>query len=115
MRKQWLGLILGVLFPLAAFAQDDLAAATQLYRQGKLAQAKTAFEAMVRKNPRQAEPHYYLGRIAFQQSDLDRAIDQLEEAVELRPASADYHYWLGRAYGQQALKANIFKKMGLAT
>lgn len=110
-----LSFVLAFAFSGVAVSQDDLAGATLLYEQGLLAQAKSSFEALARKNPRQPEPHYYLGRIAFQESVLDRSAAEFQKAVELAPRSAEYHYWLGRAYGEQAMKANIFKKMSFAS
>ena len=58
---------------------------------------------------------YYLGRIAFNQGELDTAEIHLEEAVNLAPDVADYHYWWGMVNVAQINDASIFSKRSYAT
>lgn len=67
--------------------------------------AHTAFAA--------APDPYTAGREALKKGDLAAAVTQLEAAVARKPTAESY-YWLGRAYGEQALKANVFKQAMLA-
>gem|GEM_PF-1839208 len=46
--------------------------------------------------------------------DLDGAQTKAQAQVDANPNSAQAHYWLGAVYGQQAIAAGIFSKMGFA-
>ncbi len=47
-------------------------------------------------------------------NDLDGAQAKAQAQVSANPNSAEAHYWLGAVYGQQAMAAGIFSKMGFA-
>ncbi len=69
----------------------------------------------LKKEPKNAEAHYRLGRLLIRQfRNLDDGVEHLENAVELAGNEAEYHFELGSAYGQQAMSANIFSQMALA-
>jgi tetratricopeptide (TPR) repeat protein len=78
----------------------------QLFQSGEWAKAKVEFAAAVKRNDRDAAAHYYLGRLALVDDDLDTATQQLERAVKLDDNVSDYHLWYGRAVGQQAMRAS---------
>ena len=46
--------------------------------------------------------------------DFDGAQTKAQAQVDANPNSAEAHYWLGAVYGQQAIAAGIFSKMGFA-
>ncbi len=102
--------VLGV----AALDQVSFNAAVELYQQRKPLEAQKAFEALVAKDPKNADIQFYLGRIALQRDDHEKATTHLEKAVALAPADARYHHRLGDAYGRSAQKASFFSQMGLA-
>lgn len=54
------------------------------------------------------------GKAALEKNDLDKAAELLEKAVAQAPNDADAHFLLGQVYGQQAQKAGILSKAGLA-
>ena len=62
-----------------------------------LAGAESAREA-VRRDPKNAEAHHYLGLILMNLSEYDQAIDHLETAVKIDPHYTDAHNVLGVVY-----------------
>jgi tetratricopeptide (TPR) repeat protein len=48
------------------------------------------------------------------QRDFGRAGAEFERAVKAEPSNAVYHFWFGRATGEQAQRANVLRKPGLA-
>jgi tetratricopeptide (TPR) repeat protein len=86
----------------ALFAADDYAA------------ARVELEAALRRNPRDAEALYYLGRLALRDGRSSDAVDLFEKAIELNDASTDYHVWLGSALGDEAQRASKFRQPFLA-
>src|SRR5262249_13350821 len=53
---------------------------------------------------RDARAHFYLGRLALIDDDLDAAAEHLRRAVELEDSVSGYHLWYGRAMIQQAMR-----------
>lgn len=88
----------------------------KLFNNGKMAEAKSVFEFVLKQNEKNAEAHYRLGLILLtrQFRNEDDAVDHMELAVELIPSSADYQYGLGAAYGTKAQNAGIIKQAFLA-
>lgn len=99
---------------LTATASPQFDAARDLYTQRKDAEAKTAFEALARAEPRNAEVSLYLGRLAMRARDFDTAIKHFEKAIELDPKRSAYHLDLGGAYGNKAQSAGLLSKASLA-
>jgi tetratricopeptide (TPR) repeat protein len=62
------------------------------------AEAKEAFEASVRLNPRFSRARAELGKMLLRSGDVGGAIEQLETAVKLDPEDATAAYQLGQAY-----------------
>lgn len=60
-----------------------------------------------------AKDPYTAGREALKKGDVAVAVEHLEAAVARKP-TAEAYYYLGTAYGDQALKANVFKQAMLA-
>jgi Flp pilus assembly protein TadD len=61
-------------------------------------EAKAAFEASVRLNPRFSRAHAEVGKLLLRSGDVGGAIEQLEAAVKLDPEDATAAYQLGQAY-----------------
>lgn len=103
------------LLPLgAAAAGGALAPGVQAFEAHRYEEAKAFFEPYARKNPKDAEAAFYLGRTWLALRNADAAADWLEKAVALAPGRSDYFDWLGRAYGAAALKASVLSMPGLA-
>jgi Flp pilus assembly protein TadD len=61
-------------------------------------QARAAFEASVRLNPRFSRARAELGKMLLRGGDIGGAVEQLETAVKLDPEDATAAYQLGQAY-----------------
>jgi tetratricopeptide (TPR) repeat protein len=85
-----------------------------LAKSGHLRRARALAEERLRADPRDAEAHYVLARYRQAAGDLDAALPLAEKACELDPRSADSRYLLAGIYGQQAQRASVFGKLGLA-
>src|SRR4051794_21868383 len=85
-----------------------------LFDAGDWAAAKAEFSTAVQKNDRDARAHYYLGRIALLDDDVDVAAAQFERAVALDEGVSDYHMWYGTALSQQAGRASALKQPFIA-
>lgn len=57
---------------------------------------------------------HYLGRIAYEKSDLDSAIVLLQYSADKNRESPGFCYWLGMAYAEKALTSGLFKKASFA-
>ena len=69
-----------------------------LASQGKLAEAKQAYEIAAQLNPKSAIPVYNLGVIADRQHDYTAAIQFYQNAIALNPKSEDAYYNMGIDY-----------------
>jgi tetratricopeptide (TPR) repeat protein len=109
----WLSICLALPLIVSAQSLDDGIA---LVNKGKLAEAKTTFESVLKQNEKNAEAHYRLGLILITRRFMneDDAVDHMEQAVELNPGNADYQYGLGAAYGVKAQNAGVIKQAFLA-
>jgi Flp pilus assembly protein TadD len=81
---------------------DDpqIAYSTFLYRQGKLAEARTAATSAVSDYPNSAKARVQLGRVLAQLGKTEDAARELEKAVEINANDAQAHLLLGKAYTQ---------------
>jgi tetratricopeptide (TPR) repeat protein len=61
-------------------------------------EARAAFEASVRLNPRFSPARAQLGKLLLKSGDVGSAVEQLETAVKLDPEDATAAYQLGQAY-----------------
>ncbi|HMB67968.1 MAG TPA: tetratricopeptide repeat protein, partial [bacterium] len=66
-----------------------------LFRQGDLAGARRAFEAVTRTDPSYADGFVNLARVSLREGLLDSAADELENALALDSDLAKIHYFRG--------------------
>ena len=66
-----------------------------LYRSGKVSEAKEHYEQSLQINPRHAEAHYNLGDVFLQEGKIEEAIAQYEQALQSKPDYAAAHSNLG--------------------
>ena len=66
--------------------------------QGQTSQALESAREAVKRDPRNAEAHHYLGLILMNLSEYNQAIEHLEEAIKLDPHFTDAHNVLGVVY-----------------
>jgi tetratricopeptide (TPR) repeat protein len=102
---------------LARYRAGDLARAEQVYRaivaaapdalhyadlaivleaQGKYEEAAATYQEAMRRNPREARPHYNLGNLLRDRGRIDEAIACFQQAIALNPRYADAYNNLGR-------------------
>lgn len=72
-----------------------------LQEQGRLNEARDAYNTSIAINGRLPETFYRRALIAMQELDYDRAVGDLRRVTELQPNFAEAYYWLGRAYFAQ--------------
>ena len=68
------------------------------HREGRLAEAATCYDRLLRKNPRNADALQLSGVLARQEGRLDASERLIGTAIQLNPGVATYHYNLGRTY-----------------
>ena len=56
-----------------------------MFNGGKFAEAKTAFEAATKADPKNAMAHYQLGMTALNLGDFPLAVSSLETYLQLEP------------------------------
>ena len=74
--------------------------AFELHRDGKLAQALAAYEALLKRWPGHAEALHYSGVLLYQTGHLDVAVAKIESSLKSAPGSADA--WCNLALVYQA-------------
>ncbi len=114
MRSLLLLLLLTAAIAQAAVSPEKIENVRRLLRDGKVAAAESAANALIAANPAEAEAYALLASVSVAKGDPDAAIAAAEKAAELAPASGDYQRQLGDAYGFAAQKAGMLSKMGLA-
>ena len=90
-------------------AQTDLEKGLLLLDEGKIEEAKAAFELLLEEDPQNAETHFQMGKTYFFLQDYDKASDFIKHAVELEEDSSTYHQWLGRTLGMKAQRGSKLK------
>lgn len=88
--------ILLVLLPALALADDarpvnvnpDLAAADQLYRAGKFAEAESGYQAVLKSDPMLVPAEAGLVRALLQQQKIDESLEAVNSALAAQPGSA---------------------------
>jgi tetratricopeptide (TPR) repeat protein len=104
-----------IFLPVLLFAQSPIDQAKSLFDLKKYEEAKKLLAKVPEGNKDYAAARYYMGKIAFNQKELDDATDYFEEAIEANDKVAEYHYWLGSTLGTIAGEANMLKQGMLAS
>lgn len=89
-------------------------AGARLYDLQRYPEARAYLEGALRENPADPRAAAWLGRVLFEERDLDGAVSWLERAAALDPSSSSTSYWLGRAYGEQAIRGSLLVRARLA-
>jgi tetratricopeptide (TPR) repeat protein len=77
---------------------DDLKAALEHHRAGRLPQAVALYHRLLAADPSQPDVLHLAGMAALQQGDARKAIDLITRAVALKPGTAAYLCNLGEAF-----------------
>ena len=78
-----------------------LEAAMEHHRNGDLAGAKAAYEAVLEAEPENPDAHHLIGMIAYQTGNAEAAIEHLQHAIAAQPGNPHFHLNFG-----EALRAN---------
>jgi tetratricopeptide (TPR) repeat protein len=101
-----------------ALRQDDasgiLALGTTYFRAKDIQAASTWLKQAVNNPSTAADAHYYLGRIARQEGQLDEAIAQLSESTRLKPDRPAVLAELGQVYTQMKKYRDAEKQLDRA-
>lgn len=109
-----LGVLLAASAIVTAADQSRLDAAAALAREGKTNEARAAYEAIARQDPKNVPAAIALTNLAFQRDEIEKGVEIMEKAVKASPNDSDAHRVLGDAYGRSAQKAGLLSKWGLA-
>lgn len=109
-----LGVVLVTEMLAASSGAVGLAAARELFRERKLAEAQAAYEELAKNEPPNVEVQFQLGELALRRNDPAAAVVYLEKAALLDPKSARVQKRLGDAHGTVAMNASVFSKVGHA-
>lgn len=78
-----------------------LEAAMNHHRNGDLAGAKAAYEAVLEAEPDNPDAHHLIGMIAYQTGNAEAAIEHIQRAIAAQPDNPHFHLNFG-----EALRAN---------
>jgi tetratricopeptide (TPR) repeat protein len=94
-----LALVLALCAPAQASVQSELAfhRGVVAYGDGRLDEAREAFQQVVAEDPEDTSALHYLGLIAQAQGDFDEAIRVYEQALAIDPEDVDLRFDLGSA------------------
>jgi tetratricopeptide (TPR) repeat protein len=107
-RKTFIALL--VCLPgLSAIAETSAPGVDALIEAGHWKRARQISLARVKANPRDAQAHAWLSKIASSFGDLDTAIREADRAVELDPRSASFHGQLAESCALMADRSTVLK------
>lgn len=90
--------VLLLLDPFGLSASSRIERGRELYANGRAAEAQREFSEAARKDPDNAVPHVYLGRIAREERDWGTAARELQRAAELEADNPLVHRELGALF-----------------
>jgi tetratricopeptide (TPR) repeat protein len=95
-------------------AQGAVSRGAALFAAEDYAAARAEFEATLRRDPRDADALFHMGRLALRDGRSSDAVDLFEKAIASNETRAEYHVWLGSALGDEAQRASKFRQPFLA-
>ncbi|NQU59093.1 MAG: tetratricopeptide repeat protein [Rhodospirillales bacterium] len=75
--------------------QESLALATQHHTAGRLSEAETLYQQILRANPNQPDAIHLLGVLAYQGGQYDSAVELISKALAIKPDYPEASYNLG--------------------
>ncbi len=69
-----------------------------LHQSGRLQEAESIYQGILREDPEQADAWHLLGVLAHQVGKNELAVQSIEKAIKLNPGEADFHNNCGEAY-----------------
>jgi len=74
-----------------------LEAAMNHHRNGDLAGARAAYEAVLEAEPQNPDAHHLIGMIAYQTGNAEAAIEHIQQAIAAQPENPHFHLNYGEA------------------
>jgi tetratricopeptide (TPR) repeat protein len=102
-----------LLFTTVSVFGQSITTGKQLWEQKKYPEARKQLLAIKKDSKDFAAAQYYLGRVAFDETNYDEAEEFFETAIDTNDKVADYHTWYGNTLGTIAADANLFKQASL--
>lgn len=83
--------------------------ARDLIRLGEVRAAHRRLVEVLKKDPRDPDAHFELGRIllSYEPAHFEQAIKHLTYATDEKPEVSDHHLWLARAWGMKLENSNV--------
>ena len=78
----------GIYYFAAGRSGGPLQEGISAFTAGNRVAARNAFAEAIRDDPKDADPHIYLGRIAREEGDANTAVRELQTAIQLEPNNA---------------------------
>jgi tetratricopeptide (TPR) repeat protein len=78
----------GIYYFAADRSNGPLQAGITAYTSGNKVAARNSFAEAIRNDPKDAEPHIYLARMAREEGDANTALRELQNAIQLEPNNA---------------------------
>ncbi len=100
--------------PLFAEHSEILKQAIVDVENGQIDSADSQLTNLWDQDSRNADVAFYRGRIAMAREAFEPAYSWFEKAIGIADTSARYQYWAGNASGLQAMRANVFSRIGWA-
>ena len=94
-------------------AQAPIEKAVRLHQAGKSDKARSIYQKLLRKNPRDVDALHFYGVLNFQQGKTEKAVELIKRAIENKPDYPDAYNNLGNIYletGQLEKARNCFEK-----
>lgn len=82
-----------------------------LYESGDMAGARSAFNAALKEDPKNARAAFMLGRSHYAEGAAKQAVKWFEKAIKLDPEQSQYHQYFGEALGESLGDANMLTRM----
>src|SRR4051812_14639400 len=106
---------LAVVLILPTFAHAQCTPSVQkLLSDQKIDEARSAVDALLKKNPSDDAVLHCMGRIYMESNNSKDAVEWFEKAVKANDRVSAHHLWLANALGDQAEHANKLKLPFLA-
>ena len=99
----------------SAQIEKEIKEGINLYKSGKLDEAKSILEELADKEVKSDSIYYYLGKICYDEKEYGDAEEYFEKALEISPNNSHYYLQLGKAYLDDAQNSSIFSQMSLAS
>lgn len=96
-----------------AAGNQEIEEAVTLFEEGKLSEARKAFEEIIAQDEENPTAVFFLGKIFMFENEYDKAVKWLEKAVALDGSNYEYHFWLAQAYGMRIQEVSIFQQAGM--